>query len=130
MRTTDETAIRDLLQTLYAAWDANDADAFVAPYLDDATVAMPGTFHPDRESIRRYMAAGFAGPLKGSRGRDELRSIRFLGPDAAVAVSRAWIMMAGETELPLDREVTATWVLARRDGQWRIAAYANAPAPA
>ena len=31
-------------RTAYAAWDANDADAFAELYLDDATVMMPGTY--------------------------------------------------------------------------------------
>jgi uncharacterized protein (TIGR02246 family) len=125
---TAETAVRELFRELYAAWAAGDADAFAALYRPDATVVMPGVFHRGRDVVRDYMAAAFAGPLRGSRGLDEPQDIRFLGPDTAVVVSTAGILMAGERELPSERERTATWVLHRDGARWLIAAYANAPA--
>jgi len=36
--------------------------------------------------------------------------------------------MPGETEVPADRTVLATWVLAKVDGDWRVTAYSNTPA--
>ena len=126
---TDETAIRDLLQTMYTAWAGGDAAAFAKPYLDDAVVVMPATLTRGRAQVEKTMAARFAGPMKGSHVKDEVQSIQFLGAEAAVAVSRSWIFMAGGTELPVDREVTSTWVLAKRAGEWKVAVYANAPAP-
>ena len=122
---TDE--IRSLFGEIYTAWADNDADAFVAPYRDDATVVMPGSYQRDKEEIRSSMAAGFHGPLKGSRAVDETLSIRVMG-DTAIVVSKAGILLAGETELPTDREVIATWALVRQDGRWLVASYANAPA--
>ncbi len=74
------------------------------------------------------MAAGFAGPLKGSQVRDEVQSVRHLGADAAIVVSRSAVLMAGETEAPDDRGVMATWTLTRRNGRWLLAAYHNCPA--
>jgi uncharacterized protein (TIGR02246 family) len=87
---------------------------------------MPGVFDQGREAVREHMARSFAGPLRGSRGVDTPQDIRVLG-DTAIVVSRAGIQLAGETEVPADRTVTATWVLVRRDGRWMIAAYANTP---
>lgn len=84
---TAETAVRALFSELYAAWAAGDA--FAALYRPDATVVMPGVFHRGRDVVRDYMAAAFAGPLRGSRGLDEPRDIRFLGADTAVVVSTA-----------------------------------------
>lgn len=128
-RTDDATtAVRDVLQRAYAAWADNDADAFAALYVDDATVVMPGVLHRGRSAVRDHMAAAFAGPLKGSRGIDEPQDIRIVGADTAIVVSRAGIVMAGEQELPAERERFATWVLSRLDDRWLIAAYANAPA--
>jgi len=123
--TTDVLAV---LKKLYAAWADQDADAFADLYLTDATVVMPGIVHTSREEIRAYMAQGFDGPLKGSRAADQPISVRMLGDDAAVVVSRAGILMAGESEVPAARERIATWVLAKRDGVWWIAAYCNVPA--
>jgi uncharacterized protein (TIGR02246 family) len=124
---TTEAAVRDVLGQIYRAWEDNDADAFTACYVEDATVVMPGVLHLGRAAVRDAMAAGFAGPLKGSRGLDEPQDIRLVG-DTAIVVSRAGILMAGEEHLPPDRERLATWVLTRRDGRWLVAAYANAPA--
>ncbi|WP_232660755.1 SgcJ/EcaC family oxidoreductase [Pseudonocardia sp. TRM90224] len=130
MTENDNTeAVRDVLRQAYSAWADNDADAFAALYTDDATVVMPGVFHPDRATIHGYMSAGFAGPLKGSRAVDEERSLRVLG-DSAIVISRSIILMAGESDVPDDadaRAVTATWVLTRTADGWKIAAYSNAP---
>ncbi|MDN5915950.1 MAG: SgcJ/EcaC family oxidoreductase [Pseudonocardia sp.] len=125
-QTTVDTEIRAVLERLYGAWADGDADAFAALYTDDATVAMPGVFHQGRDAVRSFMAAAFAGPLAESRGIDEVRDIRMLGGDAVVVSSVAGILMSGETEVPSDRERSATWVLVR-DGDWRIAAYTNTP---
>ncbi len=89
---------------------------------------MPGVYNSGREQVRAYMAAAFAGPLRGSRGVDTPQSVRFLGDDAAVIVSEAGILMAGETTLPAERLHRATWLLAQRDGAWKIAAYHNCAA--
>ena len=122
---SDEKAIRAVLDGVYRAWAANDADAFVAEYTEDATAILPGSFRPGREAIRASMAAGFAGPLKGSSARDTVQSVRMVGTDAAIVVSEAGILMAGESEVPAGRAVMATWVLEKQDGAWRIAAYHN-----
>jgi uncharacterized protein (TIGR02246 family) len=128
--TTEAAAVRAVLEQAYRAWADNDADAFAALYTADATVVMPGVFHADRAALHSYLAAGFAGPLKGSRAVDDEQSLRVLG-DTAIVVSRSLILFAGEPDQPADadaRAVTATWVLARTDAGWQITAYANAPA--
>jgi uncharacterized protein (TIGR02246 family) len=125
--TTDTEAVRDVLQRIYTAWADNDANAFAALYTEDATVVMPRVFKRGRTAVRDHMAGGFAGPLKGSRGVDDPQDIRVIGTDTAIVVSTAGIIMAGEHEVPAEREVRATWVLSKRDGRWLVAAYANAP---
>jgi ketosteroid isomerase-like protein len=55
------------IDAVYAAWAANDADAL---YTADATVVQPGVFKKNKNEIRSTMAAGFAGPLKGSHVLD------------------------------------------------------------
>ena len=120
--------VRALFTAMYAGWADNDADAFVAAYRDDATVVMPGMRHLGKAAIRDSMAAGFQGPLKGSKAVDEPVDFRIVGDDTAIVISKAGILMAEETALPAEREVHATWVLTKQDGAWLIAAYANAPA--
>ena len=127
-RPHDVAAIKGVLESHYKAWDAGDADAFVADYMEDATVIMPGIYRKSKEEVRQNMADGFASFLKGSTAIDKLESIRFLGENAAVAVSETGVRFPGETEIPAERMVYATWVLEKRGGTWLLAAYHNSPA--
>lgn len=126
-RKDDEAAINAVLAEAYRAWEANDADAFVANYTEDATAILPGSLRDSREVIRQGMAKSFEGPLKGSSTYNKQLSVRFLGNDGAVVVSESGIILAGETEVPDARKINATWVLEKRDGKWHIAAYHNSP---
>lgn len=123
----DRRAVLAVIKAVYAAWEANDADEFVAVYLDDATVVQPGVFKKNRQEIRTTMAAGFGGPLKGSRVIDTPQDVRFVDDETAIVVSEGGILFPGETSCPSDRLVRATWVVAKRDGQWFVAAYHNSP---
>ncbi|CAG7646724.1 SgcJ/EcaC family oxidoreductase [Actinacidiphila bryophytorum] len=126
--TADETAILRVLGGVYDAWDAHDADAFVADYTEDASAILPGSYRASREEIRQSMQAGFSTYLKGSTTTNKVRDIRFLNHDAAVVVSETNVVFPGETEGATDRASIATWVLTRRDGRWLLAAYQNSPA--
>jgi uncharacterized protein (TIGR02246 family) len=128
MTDTKDREVLAVLDSLYKAWADNDADAFVASYTEDATSILPGSYSASRAATRDRMAAGFAGPLKGSQVRDEVQSVRHLGADAAIVVTRSAVVMAGETEAPDDRWVIATWTLTRQNGRWLLAAYHNCPA--
>ncbi len=125
---TDRQAILDVLTGLYRAWEAGDAEAFVADYTDDASVVQPGVYKKDREEIRTAMAAAFAGLLNGSRATDHPVDVRFLTGDTAIVVSEGGIIFPGQDAVASERLVRATWVLVRRDDAWRIASYHNSPA--
>jgi uncharacterized protein (TIGR02246 family) len=125
---TDRQAILGVLARLYQAWEAGDAEVFVADYTDDASVVQPGVYKKDREEVRTTMAAAFAGPLSGSRAIDRPADVRFLTDDTAVVISEGGIIFAGQDAVASDGLVRATWVLVRRDGGWRIASYHNSPA--
>ncbi|HTU75043.1 MAG TPA: SgcJ/EcaC family oxidoreductase [Trebonia sp.] len=127
-RPHDVAAIKGVLESQYKAWEAGDADGFVADYATDATVIMPGLYRKSREEVRQGMADGFASFLKGSAVIDKLESIRFLGENTAVAVSEAGIRFPGQTDVPAASMVYATWVFEKRDGAWQVAAYHNSPA--
>jgi len=126
-RTDDEAAIEAVLVAAYKAWDAGDANAFVADYTEDATAIMTGSFRDSRDAVRQGMAQSFEGPLKGSSTYNKPISIRFLGNDGAIVVSESGILFPGETEVPEERKVNATWVMEKRDGRWLIASYHNSP---
>ena len=119
----DQQAVLAVLKGVYEAWEANDAEAFVADYLDDASVVQPGVYKKDRQEIQSTMAGGFAGPLKGSRVIDQPRDVRFLNEDTAIVISEGGIVFPGQNAVPSEGTVRATWVLAKRDGRWLVAAY-------
>jgi uncharacterized protein (TIGR02246 family) len=123
----NDGAVRAVLDRIYAAWAANDADAFVAPYADDATATLPGAYLPGKEAIRATMAAVFAGPLKGSTASYEVQSIRFPGPEVAIVTSKGATLLAGEAEPAAGNRSLETWVLAARAGAWRVEAFHNCP---
>ena len=93
----DDSAVAAVLDEVYAAWAAGDADAFVAPYAEHATAVLPGSYLQDKEAIRATMADGFTGPLKGSRGIHQVQSIRFPGADAAIVISKGGIVWSNTT---------------------------------
>src|ERR1700738_1840011 len=88
----EERAVLDVIQAIYAAWADNDADAFAALYVDDATVVQPGgIYKSSKADVRSSMALAFAGPFKGSTVIDEPRSVRILGDDAAVVITEGGV---------------------------------------
>ncbi len=125
----DETAVRAVLDRIYAAWAANDAEAFVAPYASDASAALPGSYLSSRDAICATMASLFAGPLKGSRAVYEVDRIRFLGPSDAAAVvnSRGAMLGAGEDQPVASAWMRETWVLSKASGGWRVDAFHQSP---
>ena len=123
--TQDEAAARAAIENVYAAWTANDADAFVADYTDDTIATLPGAYLVGRDEVQRTKAGMFAGPFRGCRARHEVRAVRLLG-DTAIVHSRGTVVLSGQTDPePWDQE---TWVLARTAAGWRVLAYHNCPA--
>jgi uncharacterized protein (TIGR02246 family) len=130
VRAGRDSAVRAVLDGVYAAWAENDADAFVASYAADATALLPGSYLDNKAAIRTTMAAAFAGPLKGSRGFHEVQSVRFPDAGTAVVISKGAIVLAGETEPRNENRALETWVLSQQDGTWRVIAFHNCPANA
>jgi uncharacterized protein (TIGR02246 family) len=126
----EEAAVLDVVKGVYEAWNNADPDAFVAEYLEDASAILPGAYMKSREEIRGAMAFSFNGPLKGTRSSDKVLDVRFLNDDAVVVISETGILVPGETKAPPERTVYATWVLAKQDGKWLLAAYSNSPSVA
>ncbi|MFE3194961.1 SgcJ/EcaC family oxidoreductase [Nocardia sp. NPDC059240] len=125
---TDRDAVLAVLTSVYTAWAANDADAFVANYDPHSTSVLPGVYSDGRDAVRARMAAAFAGPLRGSTVRTNPELIRFPAPDTAVIISHDAILMSGESEPPADRWVRSTWTLIRRDATWLLTAFHSSPA--
>jgi uncharacterized protein (TIGR02246 family) len=123
----DTAAIKKILADQYLAWAAGDAERFVTDYSPDATVIMPGQYRRNRDEVRQSMANSFATALKGTSVVDEIDTIRFIGGEVAVAVSRAGVLFPGESTVPSDRFIHATWVFHKKDDRWQVVAYHNSP---
>lgn len=121
-------ALREVPQRIVSAWADNDAKAFADAFAEDATLILPNDVYlAGREDIRSYMAKGFAGPYKGSKVFGVPLSVRQYGNDVIIIVTRGGVIPAGETELPQDAAIRATWVMARQGEDWLIVAYQNTP---
>jgi uncharacterized protein (TIGR02246 family) len=123
----DDSAVRAVLDDVYAAWAGGDADAFVARYAQNASAVLPGSWLQGREAIRATMADAFAGPLKGSKGVHEVQSVRFPARGTAIVISKGGIAMAGQAELSAETMSVDTWVLTSQDGAWQVEAFHNCP---
>jgi hypothetical protein len=62
----DQQAVLGVLKGVYEAWEANDAEAFVADYLDDASVVSPAS---TRRTGKRSRAPWPVGSRVRSRDR-------------------------------------------------------------
>ena len=125
--TRDDRAVAATLDEVYAAWAAGNADAFVAPYREQATAVLPGSYLRDRSAIRATMAEVFAGPLNGSTGVHQVQSIRFPAAEVAIVISKSGIQFAGQASVAPETRSVDTWLLSRQDGSRRVEAFHSCP---
>ena len=125
--TREEDAVAATLDEVYAAWAAGNADAFVAPYSEQPTAVLPGSYLRGRSAIRATMAEVFAGPLRGSTGVHQVQSVRFPTAEVAIVVSKSGIQFAGQASPAPETRSVDTWVLFRQDGGWRVEAFHSCP---
>jgi len=123
----DQAAVWAVSQRVVAAWADNDADAFAAVFAEDGTMILPGLYRTGRDQIRAYMATAFAGPYRGTRVTGQPINIRFLGQEAVLIITAGGVLAPGETTLSPARAIRASWLIAKQDGQWCLAAYQNSP---
>ncbi|MFJ5925608.1 SgcJ/EcaC family oxidoreductase [Kitasatospora sp. NPDC092948] len=124
----DQQAVGAVPQRMIAAWAGNDAAAFAALFADDGTMILPGDiFQKGRGRIEQFMTAAYAGPYKGTTVFGAPLDVRFPTPDTAILITQGGVIAPGETEVAPEREIRATWVLAKQSEEWLITAYHNSP---
>jgi uncharacterized protein (TIGR02246 family) len=123
----DETGVRALLDRIYAAFAANDADTYVAAYADAAVAVMPGAYLNGRPALHTAMRQMFAGPLAGATGTFDVQSIRHLGTDVAVVISRGKVLLAGQNDVAAVEPWLDTWVLTRAGDSWQVESFHSCP---
>ncbi|MDM4719647.1 SgcJ/EcaC family oxidoreductase [Micromonospora sp. WMMA1363] len=125
---SDQVGIASLTQKVMAAWAYHDADGFADLFVEDGTMILAGVYRNGREEIREYLTEAYQGRYKGTQVTGKPLSVRSLGPDSAVLLSYGGVLEPGESEVSSRGAVRASWVVVKRDGEWRLAAYQNTPA--
>jgi uncharacterized protein (TIGR02246 family) len=132
MSNADETAILELIEAMTAAWRRGSAKAYGARYQADATFTnVFGDFYVGRQDFDRRHEEVFAGIFKDTTLSMQVRKLRLLRGD--VAVADIVTTLAGAKVRPPGVEVGADgalhsallMVLTKEQGQWEIAAYHN-----
>ncbi len=123
-RSLDEAAICALEAAYDAAWNAADLQALTAPFTPDATIIDPfGGVSSGRAEIERLLWTLLAGAGRGSTHAGEIRDVRFVTDDVALADGEAVIeglrKPDGSSMPPIVHRFTD--ILVRGDGGWRIA---------
>ena len=117
-RTADEAAIRSLLAANWAASSAHDAEGVAATYLPDGDAWIAGLPRVSGSDEIRRLEEEFGG-LPGFESYDgTIDSIRLISSDSAI------VEVSGTTTLDTGSfDEKTTIVVARRDDNWRIAAW-------
>jgi uncharacterized protein (TIGR02246 family) len=120
--------IEALYRAILAGWNADDAEAFAAPFADDGEViGFDGSEMAGRariaEEVGRIMAGHATGTYVGI-----VRSVRRLTGDVALLRAVAGVVPAGETDLKPELNSVQSLVATRRDGRWQVDLYHNTPA--
>jgi uncharacterized protein (TIGR02246 family) len=125
---TDEAAVTALYDDLIGAWNDHDGDAFAAPFAPDGMViGFDGSEQSGRDAIASEMNRIFA-DHETAPYVTKVRSVRALGPHAAVLRAVAGMIPPGASGLDPSRNAQHTIVAEEEDGRWRIVLFQNTPA--
>jgi uncharacterized protein (TIGR02246 family) len=118
---SQESAIRDLVQKYVNARNSRDADATRSLFTTDADqLVSTGEW---RKGIDSLIKGAMASSMKETGTSSiSVESVRFLEPDIAIADGRYETTTAGNSA---NRKMWTTLVMKRTDAGWRIAAIRN-----
>ena len=123
----DAQAVRRVAEEVGEAWARQDAKAVGAHYTEDADyVNIMGLVLEGRKAIEVRHAEIFTTVLRGSHANFEVRSVRVLSPEVAVADVNGAVMDVKQAPagLTLDSDGSIRsrikHILVKRDGRWVV----------
>ncbi|MEV0401526.1 SgcJ/EcaC family oxidoreductase [Actinoallomurus sp. NPDC050550] len=123
----DHEAVAALPRKLVEVWAAHDADGFGDLFVKDGTMVLPGVYVAGNNAIAAFMRDAFAGVFKGTRVTGKPVNVRFFGPKVGLVITEGGVIAADRTELADEDAIRASWLVVKRDGEWRLASYQNSP---
>jgi len=122
----DESSIRALYQQTINGWNVSNGDAFAAPYTYDSDfIGFDGTYLKGRQQIASFHQMLFDKFLKGSQLIGKIKSIRFVTSDIAIMIAVGGTVMAGQSDIELERNSIHTIVAVKCDNNWYFTAFQN-----
>lgn len=133
----EDAAVKQVVAGFSNGWNGHDAGAMCASLADDVRwVSWRGEVYSSRDEVQSVHAKLFADLYKNTHRTDEVKSIKYLGPDV-VSVDDYWSMTGARTREGADwpyRAGYANFLMSKREGRWIIVAAHtadfNAKAPA
>jgi uncharacterized protein (TIGR02246 family) len=133
----EDGAIKQVVAGFSAGWNTHDARAMCSSLADDVQwVNWRGEPLGTRQAVEDEHAKLFADLYKNTRRTDDVKSIRYLSPELAVA-DDYWTMTGARKRDGSDwpyRAGYSSFVMAKRNGRWIVivshTADFNATAPA
>jgi len=120
--------VEELYRRIIDAWNAGDAEAFAAAFLDDGeVVGFDGSQLAGRAAIAAELGRIFADHPTG-RYVAKVRSVRSLAPDVALLRAVAGMVPAGQSDLKPELNAVQALLAIRRDAEWRAVLFQNTPA--
>jgi len=109
------------LQTVVAAWAANDLISLERIWTDDADlIAYDGTHLIGRREICAFMRDLLDGPLKNTRLVASPQRVRTLSNDVGIVHAAGGLLLPGESIVSSNRHTVQTFVLSRVEDRWLI----------
>lgn len=125
---SQEPAIRALVQKCVTGWNRGSGAAFAAQFAEDADYVVVNGMHlRGRRQIASAHQQIFDTFYKGTRLWVRIKSVRFLRPDVALVHTVGRVLRPGESHSSVKPESIQSFVVARQGSDWRIAAFHNTP---
>jgi uncharacterized protein (TIGR02246 family) len=122
-RDADSAAIKQFVANFADTWNSHDARSVAMHYVEDGDFSsVKGEASHGRKELEDHYNMIFTTFLKNAHTTDTVRSIRFLGPDLA-NVDIDWLVSDPSAPGGVLRKGLLTWVVARRNGEWKILVY-------